>query len=80
MTAINQELYEALVAAGAPDDLAKRAAANILSRDDVTQLATKLDIADLKTNLAEVKSDLIKWMVGTIGFMTTLFVVIVKFL
>jgi cation transport ATPase len=77
MTTINQELYEALIAAGAPDDVAKRAAASVISRDDLSQLATKAD-------LAELKSDLIKWMAGLIfgsmGFMTTLFVVIVKFL
>jgi hypothetical protein len=80
MTTLNQELYEALIAAGAPDDLAKRAAATVLSRDDLSQLATKLDIADLRAALAELKSDLIKWVVGSMGFMTTLFVVIVKFL
>jgi hypothetical protein len=72
VTTINQELYEALIAAGAPDDLAKRAAANVLSPDQRTDLATKAD-------LAELKAELIKWMVGIMGFMTTLFVVIVKF-
>jgi hypothetical protein len=72
VTTINQELYEALIAAGAPDDLAKRAAANVLSPDQRTDLATKAD-------LAELKAELIKWMVGIMGFMTTLFVIIVKF-
>jgi hypothetical protein len=73
MTTINQELYEALIAAGAPDDAAKRAAASVLSFDQRTDLATKADLAELKV-------DLIKWMVGTMGFMTTLFVFVVKFL
>jgi hypothetical protein len=51
MTSINQELYEALVAAGAPDDAAKRAAASILSHDQRTDLATKLDLEVLKQEL-----------------------------
>jgi hypothetical protein len=72
MTTLNQELYEALIAAGAPDELAKRAAANVLSPDQRIDLATKAD-------LAELKAELIKWMVGIMGFMTTLFVIIVKF-
>jgi hypothetical protein len=73
MTTINQELYEALLAAGAPDDLAKRAAASVLSQEHRSDLATKADLAALE-------SALIKWMVGIMGFMTTLFVVVVKFL
>jgi hypothetical protein len=44
------------------------------SRDiEALRLATKVDLAELKT-------DLIKWMIGTIGFMTTLFIFVVKFL
>ena len=44
------------------------------SRDiEALRLATKADLAELKT-------DLIKWMIGTIGFMTTLFIFVVKFL
>ena len=75
MTAINQELYEALIAAGSPDDLAKRAAASVLSRDDVNQLATKTDIAELK-------ADLIKWMagliIGSVVAMTGIFAALVR--
>jgi hypothetical protein len=51
MTTINQELYEALIAAGAPDDAAKRAAASVLSHDQRTDLATKLDLEVLKQEL-----------------------------
>jgi hypothetical protein len=47
-------------------------------------LATKADIETVRREIAELKSDLIKWMagliIGSMGFMTTLFVVIVKFL
>lgn len=75
MTAINQELYEALIAAGAPNDLAKRAAASVLSRDDLNQLATKTDIAELK-------ADLIKWMagliIGSVVAMTGIFAALVR--
>ncbi len=55
MTSINQELYEALIAAGAPDDAAKRAAANVLSEARLSDLATK---ADLRAELAELKTEL----------------------
>jgi hypothetical protein len=55
---------------------------------EALRLATKADLESLrlatKADLAELKSDLIKWMagliIGSMGFMTTLFVVIVKFL
>jgi hypothetical protein len=86
MTTINQELYEALIAAGAPDDAAKRAATNVLSRDDLNQLATKLDIADLKTTLAEFKAEIqamlnrqLQVMAGLMVGLTGIFAVIVKF-
>jgi hypothetical protein len=75
MTAINRERYEALIAAGAPDDLAKRAAASVLSRDDLNPLATKTDIAELK-------ADLIKWMagliIGSVVAMTGIFAALVR--
>jgi hypothetical protein len=60
ITTLNQELYEALIAAGAPDDIAKRAAASVLSRDDLSQLATKLDIAEVKRDLAELRAEMWK--------------------
>lgn len=37
---------------------------------DDSRLATKADIAELKINLAETKADLLKWIVGAIGFQT----------
>jgi hypothetical protein len=63
---------------------------NLATKQDLkeVEIALKRDIemlrADTKAELAELKSDLIKWMagliIGSMGFMTTLFVVIVKFL
>ena len=59
MTTLNQELYEALVAAGAPDYLAKRAAASILSQllsELATQAELKDAIARLDTRLAIIET------------------------
>jgi hypothetical protein len=58
MTTLNQELYEALIAAGAPNYLAKRAAASILSQllsELSTQAELKDVIAHLDTRLAVVE-------------------------
>ncbi|MGH6794773.1 MAG: hypothetical protein ACREDD_03500 [Methylocella sp.] len=33
-------------------------------------LATKADMAKLETKIAEVKADILKWVVGAIGFQT----------
>jgi len=45
MTTINQELYEALKEAGASEDAAKRAAANVYDKE---QLATNPDLAEMR--------------------------------
>jgi len=37
---------------------------------DAAGVATKADIAELKAGMAEVKADLLKWIVGAIGFQT----------
>jgi hypothetical protein len=55
------------------DDLA-----NLATKADLADLkaATKADLADLKTatkaDLAEVKADLMKWTFGAIGFQTVI--------
>jgi hypothetical protein len=61
LTTLNQELYEALVAAGAPNYLAKRAAASILSQllsELSTQAEIKDAIAHLDTRLAIIEARL----------------------
>ena len=61
MTTLNQELYEALVAAGAPDYLATRAAASILSQifsELATQAELRNAIARLDTRLAIIETRL----------------------
>ncbi|MCI0735786.1 MAG: CCDC90 family protein [Beijerinckiaceae bacterium] len=37
-------------------------------------LATKADLAKLESKIAEVKADILKWMVGAIGFQTVVIV------
>jgi len=45
------ELYEALRKAGVEDDLARAAAKAVLHAEARTDLATKADLAELKTDL-----------------------------
>jgi hypothetical protein len=63
MTTINQELYEALIAAGAPDDAAKRAAASVANRESGAELATKADL-NLIEERTEGRFKLLQWMIG----------------
>ena len=60
-------LYRVLVKLGADDAEAEQAT----TLD--TTLATKADLADLRTAMAELKSDLIKWNVGTLFAMTAIY-------
>ena len=57
MALMNAEMYDALIAAGAPDDKA-RAAATAMSEES---LATKADVARLERDLT-----VIKWMIGLV--------------
>jgi len=63
MSMMVSEVYDALVAAGAPEDKA-RAAAIAVSEE---QLVTKKDIADIKSELIVVK-----WMLGVVIVVTVL--------
>jgi hypothetical protein len=44
--------------------------AEALSEASQHDLATKADIAQIEAKLAETKADILKWMVGAIGFQT----------
>ncbi|MGZ9106965.1 MAG: hypothetical protein ACXW3M_14430 [Rhodoplanes sp.] len=57
MTAINKELYDALVAAGSPEDKASAAAATVKLAED---LATKADIALLRADLNALEARIYK--------------------
>ncbi|MCY4281324.1 MAG: hypothetical protein OXE03_00130 [Gammaproteobacteria bacterium] len=52
-------LYNALIAAGVDKELADEAV-NDVARTE--QVATKLDIANMQTSLANMETRLIKWM------------------
>ena len=52
-------LYNALVAAGVKEDMATAAAEDVVQAE---QVATKLDIANMQTSLANMETRLIKWM------------------
>ena len=66
MTTIVSELYTALRAAGVEDDIAKAAARAVLAAEDKAQLVTRAD-------LAEAKTEIIKWNVATMGLMTAIY-------
>jgi hypothetical protein len=57
MTAINKELYDALVAAGSPEDKASAAAATVKLAEE---LATQADIALLRADLNALEARLYK--------------------
>lgn len=44
--------------------------AGLATKSDLTGLATKAELAAVRVELAEVKSELIKWVVGAVGIQT----------
>jgi hypothetical protein len=80
VTTIVMEIYEALKAAGIDDEVAKAAAKAVIGVQEKEHLATKLDIQQLRTDMADLKVELIKWNVGTLIAMTGIFAAIVKLL
>ena len=80
MTTIVMEIYEALKAAGIDDEVAKAAAKAVIGVQEKEHLATRLDIQQLRTDMADLKVELIKWNVGTLIAMTGIFAAIVKLL
>ena len=73
-----------LTAAGMPeaqagvlaDEHARLVDERLATKSDVAALATKLDTFatkdELKAAIAEAKTDIIKWLFGTIGFQTVI--------
>lgn len=68
MTTMVVELYDALIKAGVDEETAKLAAKAVL---DTEVLATKKDLAEMRT-------EIIKWNTGTLLAATGLFAMIVK--
>jgi phage shock protein A len=80
MTTMIAELYDALLAAGSPEDKARKAAEAMAESYEGRFVRIQADIAELKHNVAELKRDmaeakrdvaelkrdnlLIKWMLG----------------
>ena len=54
-------LYNALMAAGVNEELATEAVNDVAQSG---QVATKLDMANMQTSLANMETRLIKWMFG----------------
>lgn len=59
------ELYDALVAAGVEDTLARKAASVVLTEQDKEHLATKADLLVLREEITALELRMIKWIVGT---------------
>jgi ribosomal protein L29 len=85
------ELFEALTAANVPTEKARAAAASVKREIDeryslhAAQLATKGDvegvrreIAEVRTDVAETKVEMVKWFVGTIIAMGTITAALLK--
>ena len=80
------EIYDALLAAGSPEDKARKAAEAMAGYDAYESRFVRIeaDIAELKRDMAEVKRDiaelkrdnlLLKWMVGfVLAFQVAMFV------
>jgi basic membrane lipoprotein Med (substrate-binding protein (PBP1-ABC) superfamily) len=63
------ETVKSLTAAGFTDAQAEALTAAVKQAVDIdlSNIATKTDIADLRREMAEIKAELVKWVVG-VGF------------
>ena len=74
-------LYKAFIEVGASEDSASKAAEDVIRVSQLEQLATKTDIAILRSEIANLaaamakqESRLIKWMVGSIFVFATIII------
>jgi ribosomal protein L29 len=78
------EIYEAFISAGINEAKAKAAVESINKEIDkryslhADQLATRGDIENVRRDLAEAKTDIIKWALGSIFVAVGLFATIMK--
>ena len=77
MTTINAELYDVLIAVGAPEDKAKDAARTV---PDPANLATKDDIAQLEIRITRQFNTLMRFMLGLAAAAVAATVGILRFL
>ncbi len=59
-------LYQAFIEVGASEESASRAAEDVMQVSQLPQLATKADIANLRTDMSNLETRLLKWMVGSL--------------
>jgi len=58
MSSATLELYKALVSAGVEETKAKKIAEDVITRDDAKHLASKVDIAEIKTEISALETRL----------------------
>ncbi len=56
MSSATLELYKALLSAGVDETKAKQVAEDVVTRDDAKHLASKVDIADIKTEISALET------------------------
>jgi hypothetical protein len=78
MSTIVVEIYEAFIDAGVDETKAKLAAKSILSKSSSDDLATKIDIVELKSEMIEMKLELIKWTLGFLLAQTGIIIAALK--
>ena len=59
-------LYKAFIEAGVSEQSASKAAEDVIQVSQLPQLATKTDLLAVKTDIANLETRLIKWMVGSL--------------
>ena len=76
------EIYDALRKAGVDEATARSAAASVIGAAEKEELVTKAflraELAGLRVEMAELKTDLIKWNVGAMAVLTAIFAAIVR--
>lgn len=58
MSSATLELYKALVSAGVEETKARQVAEDVVTRDDAKNLASKVDIADIKAEISALETRL----------------------
>ena len=59
-------LYQAFIEVGASEESASKAAEDVMQVSQLPQLATKADIANLRTDMSNLETRLLKWMGGSL--------------
>ncbi len=68
-------LYKAFIEVGASQEAATEAAEDVIQVSQLPQLATKVDITLLKSDIANMGTRLVRWMVGCAFFFAGIVIV-----